>query len=475
VHLLRQKGAGPAAARNAGAATASDEIIAFTDSDCAPDGKWLAELTRPFQDPAVVGSKGTYRTHQRNVVARFVQLEYQSKYDRMRKRTQIDFIDTYCAAYRRAAFLENGGFDTAFPVPSVEDQEFSFRLSRKGYRLVFVPDAVVFHRHVETVLAYARRKFRIGFEKARMLRWLPERVLGDSHTPLSERLQIALLGLALLFGAAGLLWPPGLWLALGTLVVFLVSALPFLGLIARSDPVVLVLAPVLLLVRAAALGLGLVCGALFGRETSRRESGPGFLSWACKRALDILGALIGLVLASPFLLFAAVAIRLDSPGPALFVQERVGQGGRVFRMVKLRTMVRDAQDRVHEVLSLNPLQGPVYKVPNDPRVTRVGRFLRRSSLDEVPQLWNVLKGEMSLVGPRPEECWVVACYNDRERQRLAMKPGLTGPMQVNGRGELDMEERLNLELDYIGNYTLGRDLAILVRTFPAMISGRGAV
>jgi lipopolysaccharide/colanic/teichoic acid biosynthesis glycosyltransferase len=120
------------------------------------------------------------------------------------------------------------------------------------------------------------------------------------------------------------------------------------------------------------------------------------------------------------------------------------------------------------------LQGPVFKVPNDPRVTRAGRFLRRWSVDELPQLWNVLCGQMSLVGPRPEESWVVAQYNDRQRSRLSIKPGLTGPMQVNGRGNLDMEARLALELDYIQNYSIWRDLGILLKSLPAILSGKGA-
>jgi lipopolysaccharide/colanic/teichoic acid biosynthesis glycosyltransferase len=137
-------------------------------------------------------------------------------------------------------------------------------------------------------------------------------------------------------------------------------------------------------------------------------------------------------------------------------------------------MVAGANDQVDQVLAGNPLNGPVYKVPGDPRVTRVGRFLRRWSLDEMPQFWNILKGEMSLVGPRPEELWLVAKYNDAQRHRLVVKPGLTGPMQIGGRGMLDMDERLALEVAYINQYSLWRDLAILLKTIPAVLSGRGA-
>jgi lipopolysaccharide/colanic/teichoic acid biosynthesis glycosyltransferase len=193
-----------------------------------------------------------------------------------------------------------------------------------------------------------------------------------------------------------------------------------------------------------------------------------------KRILDVFGSIMGLLLAAPILLLAGIAIKLDSPGSVFYCQERVGLNGKIFRMYKLRTMVVDAERKVAQVLATNPLQGPVFKIPDDPRVTRVGRFLRRWSLDELPQLWNVLRGEMSLVGPRPEESWVVAQYTDLQRLRLEIKPGLTGPMQVSGRGDLDMDERLRLELDYIRKGSILEDLKILIKSLPAVISGRGA-
>jgi lipopolysaccharide/colanic/teichoic acid biosynthesis glycosyltransferase len=182
----------------------------------------------------------------------------------------------------------------------------------------------------------------------------------------------------------------------------------------------------------------------------------------------------GLALSLPLLLVAGIAIKLDSPGPIFFVQERAGENGKRFKVVKLRTMVADAEQRVAEVLPANPLHGPVYKIPNDPRVTRVGRFLRRWSIDELPQFWNILHGEMSLVGPRPEEQWVVEQYNDEQRQRLAFKPGLTGPCQINGRGDLDMPTRLDLEVEYIKHYSFWKDLQIIAATIPAVIKGEGA-
>ena len=137
-------------------------------------------------------------------------------------------------------------------------------------------------------------------------------------------------------------------------------------------------------------------------------------------------------------------------------------------------MVCDAEARLPEVVDLNALREPVFKLPDDPRVTRVGRVLRRTSLDEAPQFLNVLRGDMSLVGPRPEEAQVVARYSDEQRRRLAVKPGITGPMQINGRGDLSLQERLRLELDYIDNYSLRRDVAIMLRTIPAIMRGDGA-
>jgi len=474
VRVIRQVHSGRASARNTGAFAAQGDILAFTDADCAPSPDWLANITRPFADPIVVGAKGVYRTRQGGGVPRFVQQEYGFKYLRMVGQESIDFIDTYSAAYRRGVFIENQGFETA--LLSVEDQEFSFRLARKGYRLVFVPDAVVYHLHVPTAWRYLRRKFEIGYWKAFMLRWLPEKTFGDSHTPPTLRWQILFLALTLVAVVLGPVIGDWGWrMPVIGLGLFYLSAVPFLSHIARHDPLVLVHASWLLLLRAAGLGFGLVYGLLFPPRTQpRTHSGLSPLERVMKRGMDVLGALLGLVVSAPVLLLCAIAIKLDSPGRVLYSQERAGENGRPFRVNKLRTMVDGAESHVEGVLSSNPLRGPVYKVPGDPRVTRVGRVIRRWSLDEIPQFWNVLKGEMSLVGPRPEEVWVVAQYNDAQRYRLVVKPGMTGPMQVAGRGELDMDERLGLEVGYIQDYSILKDMMILLRTIPAVLSGRGA-
>ena len=193
-----------------------------------------------------------------------------------------------------------------------------------------------------------------------------------------------------------------------------------------------------------------------------------------KRLVDVVGASVGLVVATPLCLAVAVAIKLDSSGPALYVQERVGVNGRTFRLIKFRTMAQGSDERLYELVDFDSLEEPVFKLKNDPRVTGVGRFLRRTSIDELPQFFNVLRGDMSLVGPRPEEVRLVRLYNDHQRRRLAVKPGMTGPMQVNGRGDLTLAQRLELEIDYIEHYSLRRDIAILWRTLPVVLHGNGA-
>jgi exopolysaccharide biosynthesis polyprenyl glycosylphosphotransferase len=193
-----------------------------------------------------------------------------------------------------------------------------------------------------------------------------------------------------------------------------------------------------------------------------------------KRALDLTLGSVVLVLLAPLIVPIALLIKLDSPGPVLFTQVRAGRNGRPFRMRKFRTMVSDAEQRLPELVRFDSLRDPMFKLPADPRATRVGRFLRRTSLDELPQVVNVLKGDMSLVGPRPEQIELVARYTPDQLFRLAVKPGLTGPMQVFGRGRLTFEERLAVEREYIENLSLGRDLRILALTLSTVASGRGA-
>ncbi|GAB2610035.1 exopolysaccharide biosynthesis polyprenyl glycosylphosphotransferase [Paractinoplanes abujensis] len=193
-----------------------------------------------------------------------------------------------------------------------------------------------------------------------------------------------------------------------------------------------------------------------------------------KEAFDRLGALALLMIFGPLLLGVALAVRCTSRGPVLFRQVRVGRDGRLFRIFKFRSMYVDAEARLTELRHLNEHDGVLFKIRDDPRVTRVGRYLRRFSLDELPQLLNVLLGQMSLVGPRPPLPSEVAAYADDVRRRLAVKPGMTGLWQVSGRSDLPWEEAVRLDLRYVENWTLSLDLVILLRTMTAVVRSSGA-
>lgn len=194
-----------------------------------------------------------------------------------------------------------------------------------------------------------------------------------------------------------------------------------------------------------------------------------------KRIVDVLVSGMLLVILSPLFAAIAVAVRCSSPGTILYKQKRMGLNGRLFSLYKFRSMYADAEDRLAELLSSNEMQGPAFKLKNDPRVTSVGRWLRRHSLDELPQLWNVFRGDMSLVGPRPPMPHEVRLYDRRERRRLSMRPGLTCTWQVSGRSNIaDFESWVQLDLEYIDNWSLSRDLWLLARTVPAVVFGTGA-
>ena len=202
-------------------------------------------------------------------------------------------------------------------------------------------------------------------------------------------------------------------------------------------------------------------------------SGPDrALALLIKRLFDAAAALVALVLLGPLLIGVALAIRVREGGPVLFRQTRVGLHGRQFEVVKFRTMEIGAHDRLSELAEHNEISGPAFKVTNDPRITRIGRWLRRTSIDELPQLWNVLRGEMSLVGPRPPLPAEVAGYDLWHRRRLSMKPGITGLWQVRDRRDPDFDRWVASDLEYIDRWSLWLDLQILLRTIPAALEGR---
>jgi exopolysaccharide biosynthesis polyprenyl glycosylphosphotransferase len=198
-----------------------------------------------------------------------------------------------------------------------------------------------------------------------------------------------------------------------------------------------------------------------------------YVSWG-KRFLDLVVSVAALVIVLPFVPFIALAIRFDSPGPLLYRSVRLGRHGRPFVFYKFRSMVVGAHESARYVRHLNEIEGPVFKIAHDPRVTRVGRVLRRTSIDELPQLWNVLRGDMTLVGPRPPIPEEVEAYQPWQRLRLEVKPGITCLWQVSGRSKLGFEEWMRLDIQYIQAMSLQTDLKILLRTIPAVLSREGA-
>ncbi|MGA1372794.1 MAG: sugar transferase, partial [Pseudomonadales bacterium] len=194
-----------------------------------------------------------------------------------------------------------------------------------------------------------------------------------------------------------------------------------------------------------------------------------------KRVFDLFIAIPMLIVLTPILLVVALAIKLDSPGPVFFIQKRVGLNKRTFGLVKFRSMVEDAESRINDIEHLNEAAGPIFKITNDPRITRVGKFIRKTSIDELPQLINVLRGHMSLIGPRPMSIRDVNQFSlGIQRRRFSVRPGLACLREVSGRSRLSFERWLELDLEYIDRWSLWLDLKILARLLPAVIKGDGA-
>ena len=229
--------------------------------------------------------------------------------------------------------------------------------------------------------------------------------------------------------------------------------------------------------RLAGGGLGSARRRQIASRTDRRHAWRSriWLAAHLKRGVDVVGAAAALTLGAPLFATIALAIKLSDGGPVLFRQIRVGRNGRPFVMYKFRSMVPDAEARKAAFMALNEMpDGILFKIRKDPRITRVGRVCRKLSLDELPQFVNVLRGEMSLVGPRPPVPSEVALYDPADRRRLTAVPGITGLWQVSGRSNIDFHGQVQLDIRYIERQTLGLDLEILARTIPAVLSGKGA-
>jgi glycosyltransferase involved in cell wall biosynthesis len=266
VRVIIQANAGPASARNRGALEAQGKILLFTDDDCVPMPDWLEAMLEPFKDPEVVGAKGVYRTHQRSLAARFVQIEYEDKYRLMAGLPSIDFIDTYSAGFRRDRFLEMTGYDTSFPVACAEDIELSYRMSARGWKMKFVPAAIVYHTHPDTFSRYLKKKYKFAFWRMLAVRKNPGKGVKDSHTPQTMKVQLVFapaLLLAVIFDLAARQTVP---VSALVLVGFLLTTLPFTLRAIRKDAIVGILSPILLAARACAQVLGVAAGLMYARR-----------------------------------------------------------------------------------------------------------------------------------------------------------------------------------------------------------------
>lgn len=272
VRLIAQSNAGPASARNRGALEAIGKILLFTDDDCVPTPGWLDAMLEPFQDLDVVGAKGIYRTHQKSLAARFVQIEYEDKYRMMAGLSTIDFIDTYSAGFRRDRFLEMAGYDTSFPVACAEDVELSYRMSARGWKMIFVSAAVVYHTHPDTFLRYLKKKYKFAFWRVLAVRKNPSKGVKDSHTPQIMKLQLLFAPALLLAVVLDLAVRPRVPVSALVLAGFLISTLPFALRAIRKDPTVGLLSPVLLAARACAQVLGVAGGLIYARRKPIEET-----------------------------------------------------------------------------------------------------------------------------------------------------------------------------------------------------------
>jgi GT2 family glycosyltransferase len=274
VRCIRQHKAGPAAARNHGVHEAKGEIILFIDDDCVARPDWIEKMVAPFQDPRVMGVKGSYVTEQKELVAQFVQLEYEEKYDKMALAEQVNLVDTHSGGFRAKIFQETGGFDENFRTASVEDRDFSFRLAQAGYRLVFAPEAKVRHTHVDSVDAYLRKKFKNGYWAVLTIMKSPRTISSTSDTPQTEKIQVLL---ATAFAAGMVLYGGRLvGITIPALVVaaFLLSAVPLTVRCMRRDLRLGLMAPFFIGCRACGLAAGLALGVIdwkLGRMISRNR------------------------------------------------------------------------------------------------------------------------------------------------------------------------------------------------------------
>lgn len=263
VKLIQQKNQGPAAARNNGANHAKGDIILFTDSDCLLEENWIKEMTRPFKEnPYIIGVKGIYKTKQKELASRFVQIEYEDKYDLLKNNEYIDFVDTYSAAFKKDVFLEFGGYDTSFPVASAEDVELSFRMSTKGYKLVYNSRAIVYHIHPKSFLEYFKKKYKFAYWRMLAVKKNPKYLIKDSHTPQIMKFQILFVPFLIGSLLSSLLLNTSLWPTIGLILFFIVSTIPFTLKAYKKDKLVGLISPYILIGRSVFQFFGVFNGSI---------------------------------------------------------------------------------------------------------------------------------------------------------------------------------------------------------------------
>lgn len=259
VKYIHQENQGPAAARNNGARQAKGDIILFTDSDCVPDANWIREMIKPFEDPKVMAVKGAYRTGQNSLTARFAQVEFEERFEMLKKVESIDMVDTYSAGFRRDVFMDMGGFDTSFPIANNEDTELTYRMAAMDYKMVFNPGAIVYHlNHPDSIPKYARLKFWRGYWRMVVYKRFPGKMLKDTYTPKTLKLQVLFLYLTLALCLPAAFFNLLLYPLILSLIVLVSLTLPFTVFALKRDLAVGLLSPVLLLMRAASLGAGMI-------------------------------------------------------------------------------------------------------------------------------------------------------------------------------------------------------------------------
>ncbi len=258
--VIKQPRRGPGAARNYGASVARGDALLFTDADCVPAPDWIARMLEAFSESDVVGVKGAYGTHQRGLVARFAQQEFEDKYDWVRAAPRIDIVDTYSAAYRRDIFQKAGGFDER--LRQAEDVELSYRLAIQGHRMIFQPAALVYHLHPESLASYALKKFKFGVWRSRAYRRFPRKTLRDSTTPRVLLVQMPLAAALLTSALATVMWSQAIAIFAAAAVAFAASSIPFVRKAWGRDRAAAAMSPLILPTRAFALGVGLAAGIL---------------------------------------------------------------------------------------------------------------------------------------------------------------------------------------------------------------------